>query len=73
LAELAKITLKDFVDKQNRDVIAVTMKTKASKAVKMASSKGVHRIFVVNAEKKPIGVISLVDIIYLFFRHILIE
>lgn len=73
LEDLAKVTLKEFVSKQNREVIAVTMKTKAVKAVRMASHKGIHRVFVINADQEPIGVISLVDIIYLFFRHILIE
>jgi len=32
-----------------------------------------HRLYVVDKEGKPIGVIALLDLIELFFRHILIE
>lgn len=37
------------------------------------SHAGVHRVYVVDRVGQPTGVISLVDIIELFIRHIIIE
>jgi len=45
----------------------------ACQVIAKFSQSGTHRIFVVDPENRPEGIISLVDVIDLFFRHILIE
>jgi len=71
------ITLKDFLhqkpDTKEESTIVVTKQTTAHQVITKFTTSGVHRIFVVDEKGHPIGIISLGDIIELFFRHILIE
>jgi CBS domain-containing protein len=72
-------TLKNFVAKVRKILgdgkypISVERQATTSAVIKEFTKTNVHRIYVVDDEKKPVGVISLVDIIELFVRHILIE
>jgi len=75
-----KVTMKEFLNsyltQTPKDIeypVCVTKQTIFHQAILKFNHHGVHRIFVVDEEKKPIGIISLVDVIELFFRHILIE
>eukprot|EP01124_Arcella_intermedia_P018750 TRINITY_DN25891_c0_g1_i1.p1 TRINITY_DN25891_c0_g1~~TRINITY_DN25891_c0_g1_i1.p1 ORF type:complete len:302 (-),score=60.81 TRINITY_DN25891_c0_g1_i1:37-942(-) len=76
--DMAKTTMADFMKSMNvpKDVeypARVTKSTLTHQVVCRFKHSGVHRIFVVDDQAKPIGIISLVDIIDLFFRHIIIE
>jgi CBS domain-containing protein len=82
--EVAKIagpdqTLGHFVNKVKKGLgdkpypIAVESKATTSSVISTFTKTGVHRIYIVDGNKKPIGIISLVDVIELFVRHILIE
>eukprot|EP01126_Amoeba_proteus_P038191 TRINITY_DN3973_c0_g2_i16.p1 TRINITY_DN3973_c0_g2~~TRINITY_DN3973_c0_g2_i16.p1 ORF type:complete len:180 (-),score=39.43 TRINITY_DN3973_c0_g2_i16:563-1102(-) len=73
LEDLRNVSLKTFADDQGRKPISVKRTSKAKEVVALASNNGVHRVYVVNDAGQPIGVISLGDIIDLFFTHILIE
>jgi len=53
--------------------VAVEKTATTASVIKKFSSAGVHRIYVVDDARKPIGIVSLVDVIELFVRHILIE
>jgi len=72
-------TLKNFVGKVKKSLgegkypISVERQATTAAVIKEFAKTNVHRIYVVDDEKKPVGVISLVDIIELFVRHILIE
>jgi CBS domain-containing protein len=72
-------TLKKFVEKVTKNLgaqkypISVERLATTASVIKKFTEANVHRIYVVDDEKKPVGVISLVDIIELFVRHILIE
>ena len=71
--------LSKFVDKVKASApddeypIAVEKTATTASVIKKFASAGVHRIYVVDAMRKPVGIVSLVDIIELFIRHILIE
>jgi len=71
-------SLREFVDTVKPKargvypVIATTAST-TEEVIEAFTSTGVQRIWVVDGAQKPIGVISLVDIINLFVRHFLIE
>jgi len=69
-------TMKEFVASVQlpKEYPLSVMKTAtACQVISTFSQSGTHRIFVVDSENRPEGIISLVDIIDLFFRHILIE
>jgi len=53
--------------------LSVMKTATACQVISTFSQSGTHRIFVVDSENRPEGIISLVDVIDLFFRHILIE
>jgi len=69
-------TMREFVAQVQlpKEFPLSVMKTAtACQVISKFSQSGTHRIFVVDAENRPEGIISLVDVIDLFFRHILIE
>jgi len=72
-------TLKNFVAKVRKSLgetkypVYVERLATTAAVIKEFTKTNVHRIYVVDDQKKPVGVISLVDIIELFIRHILIE
>jgi len=73
ITDLSSTNLSNYTfAKTNRHNLVVTKKTMVREVAKMMAVQGVHRLFVVDDEGKCIGVISLVDIIGLFFRHLVI-
>jgi len=84
-SDIAKVashsnTLKTFVDRVLKSLpegksypVSVGQKATSAAVIKEFTKAGVHRIYVVDDHKKPVGVVSLVDVIELFIRHILIE
>jgi len=79
LLHLGSTALKDFASKLHVPSnispypVRVTKGVSTQKVISLFKQTGSHRIFVVNDHQQPIGLISLVDIIELFFRHMLIE
>jgi len=78
VVNMVNLTLKEFLhsNKQatpDESTITVTKQTTAHQVITNFKTHAVHRIFVINESHQPIGIISLGDIIELFFRHILIE
>jgi len=76
--DIVKVTLKEFISSLSLPTnteypVTVTKQTIAHQAILKFTNHRVHRVFVVDEEKKPIGIISLVDVIELFFRHLIIE
>jgi len=77
--KLSSSTLADFLSalqlpKNGSDYpYTVTKNNHMTTVVKKFCDTKAHRLFVVDGHGAPIGVISLVDIIELFLRHILIE
>jgi len=77
ILNVASGTMKDFIaalqiPKHIHYPVTVTKAHTAQKVVSLIKETGVHRVYIVD-DKKPIGIISLVDILELFFRHLLIE
>jgi len=69
-------SLKDFAERMKPSAdypVRVTKDATTAEVIRKCSTEGVHRVYVVDNAEKPIGVISLVDIIELFVRHLLIE
>lgn len=50
-------------DQRPNHVLALTPTDKFEEVIKMAAIHGVHRVYIVNEEKKPVGVLSLQDIL----------
>jgi len=77
VVNMVHMTLKEFLqskpDTKEESTLMVNKHATASQVITQFKTSGVHRIFVVNESHEPIGIISLADIIELFFRHILIE
>jgi len=74
--EMLKLTMKDYQSKvQHVDEYPafVRKNTHCHVVVNKLNDLKIHRVYLVDKEQKPIGVINLSDIIELFWRHLLIE
>jgi len=75
--DIVNVTLKQFLTSKpgthEETTVTATKQTTAHQAITKFTTTGAHRIFVVDENHHPIGIISLSDIIELFFRHIIIE
>jgi 5'-AMP-activated protein kinase, regulatory gamma subunit len=63
------LSVEDFIkcihsENRPKKVISVTVKDTLETVVKLLSENKIHRVFVVDEKKKPIGVVSLKDVLY---------
>jgi len=67
---LEKVRNETPEERRPSHVICVTPKDKFSHVIQLSVNHGIHRIYVVDEEKKPIGVISLKDILGEIITHV---
>jgi len=69
--DIAKTSLANFCDKVQQ--ITVRSSETCAEVVDKISDASVHRVWIVDDDDKPVGIVALIEIIEQFWRHIVIE